>query len=210
MQLSADEILPEDRHAATLVGRVWIDAPPSGPRTCVLRDGMLVDLSGLAPTLSQLFDLEAPAQAVRAHAGAPLGKLAEALARGPLPAPCDLQAVRAAEVRVSVEGADGYREQGTNSLTTISRDPAELVATVAGDVHQYPDGLMLFLGTMYVPHGDRVEAGAGFTHLPGDVVRIRSPRLGALVNQVTTADRAPPWTFGTRALMTSLAARGLL
>ena len=82
--------------------------------------------------------------------------------------------------------------------------------TLFGDVHQYPDGLMLFLGTMFVPSRDRIEPGAGFTHRTGDVVRIRSSRLGSLVNVVTTTDRAPRWTFGTRALMASLAARGLL
>ena len=98
MQLEADRLLPDDWRAATLVGRIWIDTPVPGPRTCVLREGALVDLSGLAPTLSQLFDLEDPARAVREHAGAQLCSLATALVRGQLPAPCDLQAVRAAGV----------------------------------------------------------------------------------------------------------------
>jgi len=380
MELTVDDLLPADRDAGTLVGRVWIDAPHPGPRTCVLRDGALVDLSRLAPTLAQLFDLGAPAQEVHDHAGARLCSLEDALARGALLAPCDLQAVRAAgvtfatsliervieerahgdagaaaalraelaavlggslagispgspgaeevgrvliarglwsqylevgigadpevftkcqpmsavgcgaaiglhprsrwnntepeivlavasrghivgatlgndltlrdfegrsalllplakdnnascaigpfvrlfdagydlddvrnaEVQVRVEGTDGFVEQGTNSLSGISRDPADLVNTLFGDVHQYPDGLMLFLGTMFVPHRDRLETGSGFTHLPGDLVRIRSPSLGTLTNIVTTTDRAPPWTFGVRALMASLAARGLL
>ncbi len=380
MKLSVDDVLPDDRYTGTLVGRVWIDAPHPGPRTCVLRDGELVDLSRLAPTLSQLFDLGTPAEAVRDHAGARLCSLEAALARGALLAPCDLQAVRAAgvtfatslvervieerargdaaaaaalraeltsvlggslaglvpgspaaeearrllvqrglwsqylevgigpdpevftkcqpmsavgcgaeiglhprsqwnntepeivlavsshgrivgaalgndltlrdfegrsalllplakdnnascaigpfvrlfdegydldavrsaEVHVRVEGTDGFVEEGTNSLSGISRDPAALVDTLFGDVHQYPDGLVLFLGTMFVPSRDRIESGAGFTHRTGDVVRIRSSRLGSLVNVVTTTDRAPRWTFGTRALMASLAARGLL
>ena len=81
MQLSVDDVLPDDRYAGTLVGRVWIDAPHPGPRTCVLRDGELVDLSGLAPTLSALFDLRTPAEAVRDHAGARLCSLEAALAR---------------------------------------------------------------------------------------------------------------------------------
>ena len=79
-----------------------------------------------------------------------------------------------------------------------------------GAEHQYPDGAMFFLGTMFVPTTDRDAKGEGFTHREGDIVRVSSPKLGALVNRVTTSDRAPPWTFGARALMRSLAARGLL
>jgi fumarylacetoacetate (FAA) hydrolase family protein len=81
MQLTVDQLRPDDWQDAMLVGRAWIDGPQPGPRTCVLREGMLVDLSALAPTLSQLFDLETPAQAVRAHTGTPLGSLADLLAR---------------------------------------------------------------------------------------------------------------------------------
>src|ERR1700728_3285895 len=95
-------------------------------------------------------------------------------------------------------------------MARISRDPLELVAAMIGPEHQYPDGVMLFLGTMYVPTADRRGAGQGFTHDAGDVLRIASEKFGALVNEVTTSDRAPPWTFGARALMRSLAARGLL
>ncbi|HEX3916180.1 MAG TPA: fumarylacetoacetate hydrolase family protein, partial [Caulobacteraceae bacterium] len=118
--------------------------------------------------------------------------------------------VRAASVRLTVTGADGFHVEGENALSQISRDPLDLVAATCGAEHQYPDGFMLFLGTMYVPTADRRGPGQGFTHEVGDVVRIASARLGALVNTVTTSDRAPPWTFGVRALMRSLAARGLL
>ena len=44
----------------------------------------------------------------------------------------------------------------------------------------------------------------------GDRVLIRSGKLGGLANRVTTADLAPPWTFGARALMRSLADRNLI
>jgi len=60
------------------------------------------------------------------------------------------------------------------------------------------------------PTKDRKGPGEGFTHLEGDVVRVSSPKLGCLINEVTTSDKAPAWAFGTRALMASLAARGLL
>jgi len=70
--------------------------------------------------------------------------------------------------------------------------------------------VMLFLGTMFVPTKDRNGEGSGFTHELGDVVQISSPRLGTLVNVITTCDKAPAWNFGVRALASSLSARGLL
>jgi len=380
MHLLPADVLPVDASTATLVGRVWSEDGGAGPRTCVHRNGQLLDLSSLAPTLADLFDLDAVSQRVQHCNAAPLCTLADALERGRLLAPCDLQAlkaagvtfacsliervieeraqgnaaaaaavrdeltavlggslrnirpgsasadaarrvlvarglwsqylevgigtdaevftkaqpmsavgcgaeiglhprsawnntepeivlavssggsivgatlgndltlrdfegrsalllpqakdnnascaigpfvrlfdasyslddVRSAEVRLSVEGPDGFAEHGTNSQVESSRDPADLVRATLGGHHQYPDGLMLFLGTMFVPQKDRGAPGRGFTHVPGDRVRIASPRLGALHNVVTTSDRAPPWTFGTRELMKSLAARGLL
>jgi fumarylacetoacetate (FAA) hydrolase family protein len=121
-----------------------------------------------------------------------------------------LEDVRNAEVRLRIEGADRFVVEGANAMSQISRDPADLVRSTCGADHQYPDGFMLFLGTMFVPTKDRGGDGHGFTHRIGDVVRVSSPKLGTLVNTVTTSDRAPPWTFGTRALMRSLAARALL
>ena len=118
--------------------------------------------------------------------------------------------VRRARVRLQVTGSEGFSVEGENALDKISRDPLDLAAACCGPEHQYPDGFMLFLGTMYVPTADRRGAGQGFTHEVGDVVRISSEKLGSLINVVTTSDRAPPWTFGGRALMRSLAARGLL
>ncbi|HZZ90798.1 MAG TPA: fumarylacetoacetate hydrolase family protein [Caulobacteraceae bacterium] len=119
-----------------------------------------------------------------------------------------LDDVRQADVHLRVEGPDQFVVEGVNSMLRISRDPADLVAATLGPYHQYPDGLMLFLGTMFVPTKDRMGPGEGFTHVDGDIVRVASPKLGALVNAVTTSDRAPPWTFGVKALMAWLAARG--
>ena len=95
-------------------------------------------------------------------------------------------------------------------MEKISRDPTELVREMMGPHHQYPDGAVLYLGTMFAPIKDRDAPGQGFTHHEGDVVTIASEKLGALVNVVTTCDRAPPWTFGTAALMRNLVQRGLL
>ncbi|HXW23862.1 MAG TPA: fumarylacetoacetate hydrolase family protein [Xanthobacteraceae bacterium] len=121
-----------------------------------------------------------------------------------------LDDVRRAEVRLTVEGADGFRLDAASAMARISRDPADLVAQMIGAHHQYPDGAALFLGTMFAPVKDRDAPGQGFTHHVGDVVTIASDKLGALVNVVTTCDRAPPWRFGTAALMRNLARRGLL
>lgn len=121
-----------------------------------------------------------------------------------------LDDVRRAEVRLEVEGEDGFRLEGLSSMGLISRDPATLVAQTINRNHQYPDGLVLYLGTMFAPVEDRDAPGQGFTHKVGDRVRVSSPRLGTLENRVTTCDQAPVWSFGVGALMQNLAARGLL
>ncbi len=120
-----------------------------------------------------------------------------------------LDDVRRASVFLRVAGDDGFTLSGQSSMEKISRDPTELVRQML-DMHQYPDGVVLFCGTMYAPIEDRGEPGMGFTHRAGDLVTISSPKLGALQNRVSTSDRLPPWTFGARALMRNLAARGLL
>jgi fumarylacetoacetate (FAA) hydrolase family protein len=121
-----------------------------------------------------------------------------------------LDSVRRAEVELRVEGADGFVLDGSSSMRRISRDPEDLVGQTIGATHRYPDGFVLFLGTMFAPTQDRDGSGGGFTHKPGDIVAISSERLGTLVNRVTTCDQAPPWQFGARALMANLARRGLI
>jgi fumarylacetoacetate (FAA) hydrolase family protein len=113
------------------------------------------------------------------------------------------------DITLRVEGTDGYVLEGVSSVAEISRHPRELVAHALSS-HQYPDGFMLFTGTMFAPTEDREHPGQGFTHKRDDVVTISSPRLGSLVNTVTSAEEAVPWTFGIRALMANLASRGLL
>ena len=120
-----------------------------------------------------------------------------------------LDDVRQSEISVDVHGPEGFHLEGRSSMAKISRDPEDLVAQATG-AHQYPDGFMLFLGTMFAPVQDRDAPGMGFTHKLGDRVVIAAERLGALENQVTTSDKAPPWSFGAGELMRNLAARGLL
>ena len=121
-----------------------------------------------------------------------------------------LDHVRRAELTLRVEGQDGFVLDGASSMSQISRDPVDLVAQMLGRHHQYPDGAMLFLGTLFAPTQDRDAPGQGFTHHPGDVVTISEPRLGALQNTVRLSTECPEWRFGTGALMRNLAARDLL
>jgi fumarylacetoacetate (FAA) hydrolase family protein len=122
----------------------------------------------------------------------------------------NIEHVRKSDLTMTVSGPEGFEMTGGSSLSMISRDPLDLVAQAIGANHQYPDGFMLFLGTMFAPTQDRHGPGQGFTHVVGDVVTVSTPQLGSLVNRVTTSDQAAPWTFGLAALMQSLARRGLL
>jgi len=122
----------------------------------------------------------------------------------------DLDTVRRMDVHLTVDGPDGFRLTGKSSMSEIARDPADLVSELIGDIHQYPDGAVLYLGTMFAPTEDRDAKGMGFTHKPGDIVTIRAPELGSLTNRMTTSDKAAPWSFGAAALMRNLAKRGLL
>ncbi|MFC4464014.1 fumarylacetoacetate hydrolase family protein [Streptomyces xiangluensis] len=122
----------------------------------------------------------------------------------------DLDTVRGIDIDLRIDGTDGYVLRGSSSMREISRDVLDLVAATHGPHHQYPDGFVLFTGTLFAPTEDRQAPGAGFTHEYGDIVRISSPRLGALVNTVVPSEQAAPWTFGVRALMRNLAQRGVL
>ena len=121
-----------------------------------------------------------------------------------------LDDVRKAEISLTVAGDDGFVLDGTSEMTRISRDIEELAGQTVNRNHQYPDGAALFTGTAFAPTKDRDTPDEGFTHKPGDLVTIASPQLGALVNRVTTSDKAPPWDFGVAALMRNLASRGVL
>jgi fumarylacetoacetate (FAA) hydrolase family protein len=121
-----------------------------------------------------------------------------------------LDDVRQTTVTLTVEGEDGFKLEGSSSITKISRDPEDLVAQTVGPHHQYPDGFVLFLGTMFAPTQDRDEAGMGFTHKTGDIVTIAAPKLGALINRMKPSSECEPWTFGIGALMTNLAHRALI
>jgi fumarylacetoacetate (FAA) hydrolase family protein len=122
----------------------------------------------------------------------------------------DIDTVRRCELAMRVDGPDGFTLDGSSSMAKISRDPLDLVSQAIGPNHQYPDGFVLFLGTMFAPTKDRLAPGQGFTHVVGDIVTVSTPSLGALVNRVDTSDAIAPWTFGAGALMHYLARRGLL
>ncbi|RWC50840.1 MAG: fumarylacetoacetate hydrolase [Mesorhizobium sp.] len=118
--------------------------------------------------------------------------------------------VKRAVVRLKVEGEDGFSLEGASSMAEISRSPEELVAAAMGPHHQYPDGLALYLGTMFVPSKDRGEKGKGFTHKVGDIVTISSEKFGALVNRVRLSPDCLHWTYSASHLMRELAKAELI
>ncbi|KRA04392.1 fumarylacetoacetate hydrolase [Rhizobium sp. Root564] len=121
-----------------------------------------------------------------------------------------LDDVKQAQISLLVEGEDGFTMTGVSPMQAISRTPENLVSQLLNRDHQYPDGAVFFLGTMFAPVKDRHGPGLGFTHAKGDRVEISSPRLGKLINWVASTSDCPEWTFGTTALMRNLAKRGLL
>ena len=121
-----------------------------------------------------------------------------------------LDDVRHMQLSLKVEGEDGYVLNGGSNMSKISRDPADIVGQMINAHHQYPDGAILFLGTLFAPVEDRDAPGKGFTHKLGDVVTVSSPQLGTLANRMTSTDKAAPWTFGASHLFRNLAKRGLL
>src|SRR6476646_5541186 len=92
-----------------------------------------------------------------------------------------LDAVRAMTVTLMVQGPDGFRLDGVSHMNRISRDPVDLVGQMVGPHHQYPDGAVLFLGTLFAPTKDRDAPGEGFTHHIGDIVTVAAPELGGLL-----------------------------
>jgi fumarylacetoacetate (FAA) hydrolase family protein len=121
-----------------------------------------------------------------------------------------LQDVRQMEVQMSIQGEDDFHLHAISSISQISRDPTDLVAQMIGPNHGYPDGVVLFLGTMFAPTKDRDVPGMGFSHKVGDIVEVRSDKLGALVNRMRHTDDCAPWNFGTAQLMRNLAKRCLI
>jgi fumarylacetoacetate (FAA) hydrolase family protein len=118
--------------------------------------------------------------------------------------------VRQTTVALTVEGTDGFRLEDISSIKKISRDPLDLVSQMMGPHHQYPDGAVLFLGTMFAPIADRDAPGKGFTHKIDDLVTVASPQLGQLSNRIRYTNDCEPWTFGVGHLMRNLARRHLL
>ena len=121
-----------------------------------------------------------------------------------------LDDVNRMDVALEVDGPDGFEVRGGSTMTKISRPPLKLVEATIGKHHQYPDGFVLFCGTVFAPTQDRDAKGSGFTHKHGDVVSVANPDLGVLINTVRSTDQCPPWEFGVSHLMRNLAGRGLL
>jgi len=121
-----------------------------------------------------------------------------------------IDTIKRAEIGLTVKGEDGFELTGHSSMSQISRSPEALVASTIGHHHQYPDGFVLYLGTMFAPVKDREGPGKGFTHKMGDIVSISTPSLGTLSNRVRLATDCPPWSYGASHLMRDLGKAGLL
>jgi fumarylacetoacetate (FAA) hydrolase family protein len=121
-----------------------------------------------------------------------------------------IETVKASDIALTVTGEDGFELTGVSNMSQISRSPESLVASAIGRHHQYPDGFVLYLGTMFAPVKDRDGVGKGFTHKPGDVVSISTPALGTLSNTVRLSTEAAPWTYGVSHLMRDLAKADLI
>ena len=112
-----------------------------------------------------------------------------------------LEDVKTSTVSLTIEGKDGFLLQDSSDMGEIGRSPEELVRQVIGGNHQYPDGFVLFCGTMFAPTLDRDKKGMGFTHKLNDKVIIESAKLGQLINWVNAADKIPRWEFGINAFV---------
>jgi fumarylacetoacetate (FAA) hydrolase family protein len=121
-----------------------------------------------------------------------------------------IEDVKSSEIALKVMGEDDFVLEGHSSMNQISRSPESLVAAAIGRHHQYPDGMVIYLGTMFAPVKDRGGVGKGFTHKPNDIVTISTPKLGSLSNRVRLSTECPPWTYGASHLMRDLAKAGLL
>ena len=118
-----------------------------------------------------------------------------------------LSDIASLEVSLQVNGADGFVMQGVSPMAAISRSPENLVSQLLNPNHQYPDGVLFFLGTMFAPVKDRHGPGQGFTHAIDDRVAISTPAVGTLVNWVARTDACPPWEYGLRDLLSYLLRR---
>jgi fumarylacetoacetate (FAA) hydrolase family protein len=121
-----------------------------------------------------------------------------------------IETVKQADIALSVTGEDGFELTGVSNLSQISRSPESLVEASIGRHHQYPDGLVLYTGTMFAPVKDRGGVGKGFTHKMGDKVSISTPSLGTLTNTVRLSTECPEWTYGASHLMRDLAKADML
>lgn len=121
-----------------------------------------------------------------------------------------LDTIRKIRVHLHVDGADGFHEEGVNSMDEIRRDPQDALAAQLFEIHDYPDGVVLFNGTGIVPTADRGGPGSGFFHKTGDCVHIFADELGSLANVMRPTAEVRLHEHSMLAFMTALARRGVL
>ena len=121
-----------------------------------------------------------------------------------------LDTIRNIRVNLHVDGADGFHEEGVNSMDEIRRDPQDALAKQLFDIHDYPDGVVLFNGTGIVPASDRGGPGSGFFHKTGDTVHIFADELGSLANIMVPTAEVHMHEHSMFDFMSALARRGVM
>ena len=119
-----------------------------------------------------------------------------------------LDDVRKMDISLEVKGPEGFVLHGASSLTQISRDPTDIVGQTINENRQYPDGFVLFLGTMFAPIQDRAAKGQGFHPRRGRSGDRRHAQAWPVDRTgCATVARANRGTFGLTALIAALTRR---
>jgi fumarylacetoacetate (FAA) hydrolase family protein len=143
-------VLPDDAADAVLAGRVW-RPDVGGPSVVAVRDGTLVDLTAVFPTMRDLCEAADPAASLRAARGEPIGSVHTVLANTPvehrdrdnpwLLSPIDLHAIKAAGVTFVVSMIERViEERARGDLTAAAAIRAEVNRLVGDDLTKLKPG----------------------------------------------------------------------
>jgi fumarylacetoacetate (FAA) hydrolase family protein len=133
--ITSTTILPDDSDRALLIGRVWANSE-NGPCPVLLKDGVLYDLTSLAPTTSELLEkTDLVAALADTSKFAALGTLDSFLDKsaGELLAPNDLQAVKAAGVTFADSMLERVIEEQAKGDPLRAQEIRAKLAPVLGD-----------------------------------------------------------------------------
>ena len=148
--LTANDVLPDDGTAGTLVGRVWLpDA--AGPAVVAIRGDGVFDVSATFSTVSALCEQDDPAAALQKAGGARIGDLDAIAANTPpdrrdhkkpwLLAPLDLQVLKAAGVTFAISMLERViEERARGNPASADAIRKEVVRLVGDDLSKLKPG----------------------------------------------------------------------